>query len=81
MLMKTTHNFSKEIAFKGNLRWGNSVQVGFVPFWKGVNSKRKDFASNALWSKFIPFRVDSFSEGVLLCRNANMKSKELSPLS
>ena len=31
------------------------------PFWKGVYSKRKEFAPHG--SKFFPFRVDPFSEG------------------
>ena len=30
------------------------------PFWKGIFSKRKEFAPNG--SKFFPFRVDPFSE-------------------
>ena len=32
------------------------------PFWKGVFSKRKEFAPRG--SKFFPFRVDPFSEGM-----------------
>ena len=33
------------------------------PVWKGVYSKRKEFASNTKASKLLPFRVDLFSEG------------------
>ena len=33
----------------------------FFPFWKGVYSKRKEFAPKG--SKFFPFRVEPFSEG------------------
>ena len=39
----------------------NSFKIGFVPFWKGVYSKREEFADYV--SKFFPFRVDHFSEG------------------
>ena len=45
-------------AFKGD----TFASVAFVPFWKGVYSKRKEFAPHG--SKFFPFRVVySFSEG------------------
>ena len=33
----------------------------YTPFWKGVYSKRKEFAPKG--SKFFPFRVEPFSEG------------------
>ena len=33
----------------------------FVPFWKEVYSKKKEFAP--FGSKFLLFRVDTFSEG------------------
>ena len=33
----------------------------YTPFWKGVYSKRKEFAPKG--SKFFPFRVEPFSKG------------------
>ena len=47
---------------KGN----SSSKYVFAPFWKEVYSKRKEFAP--LWSEFIPFRIDPFSERDLVCR-------------
>ena len=42
-------------------RGGGSVRIVFVSFWKGVSSKRKEFAP--FGSKFFSLRVDPFSEG------------------
>ena len=47
---------------------GNSVKVYFTRFWKGVYSKRKEFA--LLGSKFFPLRVDFFSQGLPLGENS-----------
>ena len=38
-----------------------TVKIDFVPFWKGIYSKRKEFAP--IGSEFCPFRVDTFTEG------------------
>ena len=40
----------------------NSFKVVLSLFWKRVSSKRKEFAPTG--SKFFPFRVDTFPEGV-----------------
>ena len=39
---------------------GRQPKIGFCLLLKGVCSKGKEFAP--LWSKFFPFKVDSFSE-------------------
>ena len=39
-----------------------SVELFLIPFLKDTYSKRKEFAP--LGSKFFPFRVDPFSEGI-----------------
>ena len=39
---------------------GNSFEIVLYPFWKGVYSKRKEFAPRE--SKFFSFEVDPFSE-------------------
>ena len=39
---------------------GNSAKIILPPFWKGVYSKRKEFAPKG--SKFFPFRVDPFQK-------------------
>ena len=44
--------------FRGN----DSVKIDFAPSCKGVYSKRKEFAPRG--SKFFPFRVDPFLEGL-----------------
>ena len=36
----------------------NSINIVFVPFWKGVHSIKKEFAPRG--SKFFPYRVDPF---------------------
>ena len=38
-----------------------TVKMVIVPYWKGIFSKWKEFAPRG--SKFLPFRVDTFSEG------------------
>ena len=47
-----------EYIFKG----GNFVKIILYFLWKGVYSKRKEFA--AIGSKFFPFRVDPFPKGI-----------------
>ena len=37
-------------------------QICFLPSWKGFYSKRKEFVPNG--SKFFPFRIDHFREGI-----------------
>ena len=52
-----------QYTFKGiwhTFKRDNSVKFVFTPFWKGVHSKRKEFAPRG--SKFFPFRVDFFSK-------------------
>ena len=52
------------MGLKGNqytFRGDNFVKMEFVPFWKGVYPKRKEFAN--IGSKFFPHRVDPFLEG------------------
>ena len=44
-----------------NFQGSNYFRIVLAPFWKGIYSKRKEFAS--FGSKFFPFRVDSISEG------------------
>ena len=48
-------------ALKGNrytIKGGNSFKIVLPSLWKGVYSKREEFAT--MGSKFFPFRVDSF---------------------
>ena len=46
----------KRITFmRDNFDW-----IDFLPFWKGVYSKRKEFAPRG--SKFFPIRVDLLSK-------------------
>ena len=49
--------------FKKETRYGlpGLVSCTSISFWKGVYSKRKEFAP--MGSKFSPFRIDPFSEG------------------
>ena len=48
------------------------------PFWKGVSTKRKEFAPCG--SKFFPFRVDPFQKGPGM-QKSKWKSQKFFPLS
>ena len=66
---KTKQLVSKYLYIKVNwhsFRGNNSFISILPPFWKGVYSKRKEFAP--LGSKFFPFWVDPFSEGAWCAR-------------
>ena len=62
------------------VRGGNCVEILSPPFWKGVFSKRKEFAPAG--SKFFPFREDPFSKKKkkkdFVFSKANRKSQKLS---
>ena len=56
--------FTSYYFFDGNeptSKGGNYVKMVFAFFWKGVYSKRKEFAPSG--SKFFPFRIDPFQKG------------------
>ena len=55
----TVHEVCRKVN-EYTLRGENCVQVVLLRFWKGVYSKRKEFAS---------FRVDPFSEGIVVQLN------------
>ena len=57
---------------------GNSVKIDFSLFWKGVYSKRKESAP--LGSRFFPFRVDPFLEGVWYIGMQTRSHKSCLPL-
>ena len=62
--LPTLGSTNTQSKFKGTryiLEGSNSVRLVLSPFWKGVYSKRKEFAPKG--SKFFPFREDIFSEG------------------
>ena len=52
------------------------LKIILPPFWKGIHSKRKEFAP--LGSKFFPLRVGTFSEGDYM--QERKQSQKLSPL-
>ena len=60
----TWHTCTCSISFiTREITFMTSLLLSYTPndFWKGVYSKRKEFATHG--SKFCPFRVDLFSEG------------------
>ena len=63
--MSTKNNkIKKQSSTKENwytLKGDNSVKFVVAPFWKGANSKRKEFASKG--NKFFPFSVTHFQKG------------------
>ena len=58
----------------------NSVKMFFSPFLKGAYYTRNEFAP-APWSKFCPFRIDSFSEGTCCAGEVNRQSQLCLPMA
>ena len=55
----------------------NSVKIVFLPSEKRVYSKKTELGPfGSKRRKFFPFRVDSFSEGFLVCIQKNWNSQK-----
>ena len=65
---KTARLKGNEYTFQG----GNSVKLFLSPFWKGIYSKRKEFAPSG--SKFFSFREGPFTEGACSARDKKLSS-------